>query len=474
MLGVFTDQAHNLILLAEDEARMLGRPVVEPEHLLLALTRHGNVHSLFAKRGVSGSDVHGEIVRSSPVGDDLVLGPVPRSHETHAALERAVDLAAERGVLGPSSEHLLLAVSEQERVAVLLRPLGISDPVALVDGMPGDRRPPVSSDRLKQHLLRMAQRSAPPQPGPMPPVFERYTVQAQRAVRAAVETASLLEHAEVEPLHLLLGCLHVPDGLAANVLTAELAPSDMGTVGEAMERARMYGRNPAHQATGIFTDRTRRIVAQDALSYAYRHDQPWIGTGHLLLATLDAEDRAIARIVGSGVMGSGPVHDRLARSVIRALPGDERCTGRVDGGGVIAFDLLIPILTAWFHEILPPGWTIHGRARSGGVRLRIPDSRSEEDFGIDMTWIVSSDQPGRRRLLDVTRAALAGLQDAVASTTGTRWPAHSPGSDLPEPHAAIAGDSVNPTLRLWYGPPDAPVVEHAPPMLLNMILHDQR
>ena len=40
MLGVFTDQAHNLILLSEDEARMLGRPVVEPQHLLLALTRH--------------------------------------------------------------------------------------------------------------------------------------------------------------------------------------------------------------------------------------------------------------------------------------------------------------------------------------------------------------------------------------------------------------------------------------------------
>src|ERR1700716_1242569 len=43
VLGAFTDQAHNLILLAEDEARMLGRPVVEPEHLLLALLRHGNV-----------------------------------------------------------------------------------------------------------------------------------------------------------------------------------------------------------------------------------------------------------------------------------------------------------------------------------------------------------------------------------------------------------------------------------------------
>jgi ATP-dependent Clp protease ATP-binding subunit ClpA len=51
VLGAFTQQAHNLILLSEDEARMLGRSFVEPEHLLLALTRHGNVRSLLADPG---------------------------------------------------------------------------------------------------------------------------------------------------------------------------------------------------------------------------------------------------------------------------------------------------------------------------------------------------------------------------------------------------------------------------------------
>ena len=70
-------------------------------------------------------------------------------------------------------------------------------------------------------------------------MFERYTAEAQRAVRAASETAALLEHHYVEPLHLLLGCLHVPESLAWRVLAAELADSDMGTLGEAMERARM-------------------------------------------------------------------------------------------------------------------------------------------------------------------------------------------------------------------------------------------
>jgi Clp amino terminal domain, pathogenicity island component len=473
VLGAFTQQAHNLLLLSGDEARMLGRASVEPEHLLLALTRHGNVRSLLAEQGVRGSDIYAAIVRRAPVGDDLVLGTVPLSVTTTAVLERAVDVAAERGVLGPSSEHLLLALSEREQPAAILRDVGISDPVALVDRMPGERRPPVTSQALKQYLLRAAGRCSAPRPGPLPPVFERYTAEAQRAVRAAVEVASLLEHGEVEPVHLLLGCLHVPGSLAARILEAEVAPSQMGTVGEAMERARMYGSRPAHQATGIFTDTTRRIVAQDALSCAYRHDHPAIGTGHLLLATLDAEDRTINRIAGSGVMGSGPVHDRLARSVTRALSGEEQIIDRVEDGGVINFDLLIRILINWFRQHLPPGWEIQGRGRSGGFRLRVPDSRSEEDFAIDMGWIVSSDQPSRQRLVKVTHHALSSLQTCVTTATPAPWPAHGAADELPEPHAEIAGDRVNPTLRLWYGPPDMPVLELAPRILLNMILYDR-
>ena len=471
MLGVFTDQAQNLILLAEDEARMLGRMVVMPEHLLLALTRHGNVRSLFAERDVSGSDVYSAIVRVSGLGDDLPLGVVPRSRATDAVLERAVDVAAERGVLGPSSEHLLpgLVSLENACVSAALRELGIEDVVALVDSVYRNDRPAVSGEQLKQFLLRAAARSELPQPGPIPPVFERFTADAQRAVRAAREIAALLEHHYVEPLHVLLGCLHVPDSVAARVLEAELEPSDMGTHGEAMERARMYGAGPSHQATGLFTEAAREIVAETGLSYAYRHDHASIATGHLLLATLDCEDRVIDRILGTGVMGSGPVNDRLARALVRALPGDEQPTGRADRGW-IALDLLIRILVDQFREVLPPGWTIFGSGRSGGLMLKVPDSRSETDFRIDFEWILTSDQPARERLLEVTRAALAALQAAVAETTSTNWPASTHQDGLPEPHAAITGDAINPWLRLWYGPPDAPALEFKPQILLNNLV----
>src|ERR1700756_2489051 len=127
MLGAFTQQAHNLILLSEDEARMLGRASVEPEELVLALSRHGNVRSLLAERGVSASDVYAAIVRRSPIGDDLLLGAVPLSPTTMLLLERAVEVAAARGVWGPSSEHLLLALGEHEQAAAILGEVGISD-----------------------------------------------------------------------------------------------------------------------------------------------------------------------------------------------------------------------------------------------------------------------------------------------------------------------------------------------------------
>lgn len=218
----------------------------------------------------------------------------------------------------------------------------------------------------------------------------------------------------------------------------------------------MYGPDPAHQATGIFTPEARQIVAQGALAYAYRDDDPWIGTGHVLLAALDQHDHAVDRIVGSGVTGSGPVNDRLARALTRALPGDEQLTGKLDGGGVISFAMLIGILTNWFRDLLPPGWNIHGSGRSGGIRLKVPDSRSEEDYAIHMGWIVASDRPGRERLLAVTRAALTELQNAVADRTSIGWPSQAPNGDPPEPHAEIAGDNINPSLACGTGPQARP------------------
>jgi hypothetical protein len=471
-VGIFSDQAHNLILLSEDEARMLGRLRVEPEHLLLALARSGNVHRLLGELGVSPGHIHAAIVAGGGLGDDLVLGRVPWSPAVVAVLERAVDAAAARGVHGPSSEHVMLGLRDDPGATAVLDRVGISDVEAFIDDKYPATRAPLSPDRLRGQIVRASFENSAPRPGPGPPVFERFTDEAERSVRAAVECAALLEHGTVQPLHLLLGCIHVADSVAGTALSNVFGESEMGAIGEAMERARMYGPSPARQATGIFTDQTRQILAEDALKLAYRQDHPQITTGHLLLATLDVRDQAVARLIGDGVMRGGPLTDRLGREVARAEPGREERRRAVDHD-LIQMDSAIKTLAAEFSKIVPAGWTLRASGRSGGIRLWAPDSTSERDFRIDLDWVVAVDGLAADRLQKVLLASLEALQHSIVSHTTTAWP-HNPnnGGSPPQPGAELIADRDNPRLRLFYGDPGAPALELSPqrPLYTNMLL----
>ena len=204
---------------------MLGQPVVEPEHLLLALPapRETRDCSSLTAESVAATSTR----RSSARRGWAMISCSARCRDC-----RATDQClSERWTKPPSAGCSVPAASTSysrslrlgtRRSSAILDEVELRDVVALVDAMPGERRKPVSPERLKQWLLRAGMRSSAPQPGPVPPVFERYTAEAQRAVRAASETAALLEHHYVEPLHLLLGCLHVPESLAWRVLDAEL------------------------------------------------------------------------------------------------------------------------------------------------------------------------------------------------------------------------------------------------------------
>lgn len=313
MLEVFSDQAYNLILLAEDEARMLGRSEVEPKHVLLALTRRANVESLLGAQGVTAGDIYAVLVARDGIGPDLVLGRLSRSAATTSALERAVDAAAKRGVLGPSSEYVLLGVSGDEEVASILHEVGVEDVEGLVDAHYPVTRPPLSAERVRSYLLRVGENRPPPRPGPIPPVFERFTSEAKSAIGAAKQIAAELENAYVEPFHFLLGMLRTEESLAAVVLRSHNIELE-----QAMSRARVLGPGPSHDATGIFTDEARQIVAQDALKHAYRHGHCLIGTGHLLLAALETNG------VIMQILGSGPVAERIAAEVTHEIPGDEQ------------------------------------------------------------------------------------------------------------------------------------------------------
>lgn len=307
VLGCFSDQAYNLVLLADDEARMLGRRLVEPEHLLLAFARRGNAQRLLMVAGVFGRDIHRAINDLDGVGDEVVLGRLPRSRASSQVLIDAVLAAAERGIRDPSSEHVLLALNADARARRVLAHLGVGDLRALVDPRYPVTRGPIDGDEALAYARRASAVRRVPSPGPIPPIFERYSDEARAAIAAGEQAASELMHPYVEPFHIVLGCARTPESFAAASLFAE------GITAEAAHgRARLCGPPPAHQATGIFADAARKIVAESALAISHRMGHPSINSGHLLLATLASHDHCVQEIIGNA-SGNQQIAAQLSR-----------------------------------------------------------------------------------------------------------------------------------------------------------------
>jgi len=197
---------------------------------------------------------------------------------------------AERGILGPSSEHVLLGLADDPGASAILREVGIEDSVALVNEVYPPGRGPLPTETIRRYAARIAIMHKPPQPGPIAPVFERFTSHAHAAVVAADRSA---EDVYIEPFHLVLGLLRVANGvaakaLAANGVTLERARARAGHDRLALSPFRLFpprGDPPPREDDifGIPTDPTRRVLAEESLRRAHLYGDVLIGTGHLLL-----------------------------------------------------------------------------------------------------------------------------------------------------------------------------------------------
>jgi ATP-dependent Clp protease ATP-binding subunit ClpA len=331
-LGWFTDQAYNAILLAVDEARMLGHSRVGPEHLLLAAARYGNVESLLAGEGIDARAIHDVIAAIKGFGGKLELWP-RRSPASEEVLQRAVAVAAARGVLGPSTEHLLISLGEHELPARILAEFGVTSAQALVDARYQAAGPPVDHAIIERRAAQLAAiGSTAPSPGPIPPIFERFTAQARAAINAGIEYARNVDDPYVEPAHLLFGILTAKAGVAAAVRTRygwQIPPGQFaqqrypGATGiydpdPVHENVFIYAQPPSARATGIFSSDARRIVAEDVLIIAERLGHQALTTGHILLAILERADKHT-----SAIISSLPDTREITAAVIDALPGEE-------------------------------------------------------------------------------------------------------------------------------------------------------
>lgn len=240
--------------------------------------------------------------------------PVSGTASQLRLVSRALAAAVERGTLGPSTEHLLLGLADQPVVASVLASLGVADVTALVDAKYPAQRPAVDPAMVERRAQQLAtHRRTPPSPGPIPPLFERFTAQARDAVDAALEHARSREGRYLAPAHLLLGLLDTKTGVVAGVLARQGYQADAAP--ESVSERKPGG---AYRTVPTFGATARWIVAEKVLEIAHRLDHRELTTGHLLLALLDDPDDDTTRIIELL-----PHPSQIATEVIDALPGDE-------------------------------------------------------------------------------------------------------------------------------------------------------
>jgi hypothetical protein len=82
---------------APDCAPSARRWQSQTAHLLLAFSRGRQVRDLLGERSITVRELHAAIVRVDGIGDELVLGRLPRSRAAEEVLQRAVVVTTERG-----------------------------------------------------------------------------------------------------------------------------------------------------------------------------------------------------------------------------------------------------------------------------------------------------------------------------------------------------------------------------------------
>ncbi|MEU3982545.1 Clp protease N-terminal domain-containing protein [Streptomyces sp. NPDC026672] len=116
--------------------------------------------------------------------------------------------------------------------------------------------------------------------------FSRYTVRARKVVMAAHSRAQAAHSAEGLPVHLVLGLLTEPDGLAVRAIAAQ------GVAPEAVEAAAVAALPPAVEDApdlvpyGPEAKKVLELTFREALRLGHNY----IGTEHILLALLEHEN----------------------------------------------------------------------------------------------------------------------------------------------------------------------------------------
>ncbi len=140
MFERFAEDARQVVVLAQDEARELGHNYIGTEHLLLGLLRkeEGLAWRVLASLDVTLEEVRQEVLRIVGTGDKTATGAVPFTPRAKKILEHSLREALSLGQDSIGTEHVLLGLVREEQ--------GLATRILLDFG--------VDAQKLRDHVIR--------------------------------------------------------------------------------------------------------------------------------------------------------------------------------------------------------------------------------------------------------------------------------------------------------------------------------
>jgi ATP-dependent Clp protease ATP-binding subunit ClpA len=298
----FSDDARQVVVCAQDEARRLRHGWIGTDHLLLGILRGvGPAAEALRAGGLSlerAREVAEALVPQRPEGEPL--GMIPFTPDAKRALEAAGHEAAFAGRSEVAPRDVLLGLLARRTgsaacvlVAARVDVDAVLAELPLAQGAgPGDYRLDPSPRPDQRPAARRRRRRSRGRPQALETELARFTSGARQAVALAEDEARRLGHDWLGTEHLLLGLLREREGLAARTLES----LDV-TIGEVrMRTIEIVGEQDGDAAgEAALTARAKRVLTV-ALREAATLGQEQIGTEHVLLG-LARESEGVAATI---------------------------------------------------------------------------------------------------------------------------------------------------------------------------------
>jgi dipeptidase E len=128
MLDRFSESSKKVMAVARDVARELGQPMIDAEHLFVAILRQkgSNADRMLTHLGVVAEDLANELIRHLERGNGTGSAQLPFTPAVKRVLERGFDEAMRLNARHIGTEHLLVAMATDEHAlaAKVLRNCG--------------------------------------------------------------------------------------------------------------------------------------------------------------------------------------------------------------------------------------------------------------------------------------------------------------------------------------------------------------